>query len=522
MTTTTGGRTADRAHARSGSALAVGGLVAALALAACGTEVAGGSASGLASLRIGSAAGAQPAADSSGGKLASGWTLDGALPAGPGSGPVLRFTGAPGEDDVRALAAALGLTAAPDKRAHGWVVDGPTGELRVRSDASGQWSFARTVDCPTYYVDVDSSDGNTGVSCAVGESPGAASDLPLLTDDAALAAAAPVLTAAGVSASPRVLAGAGGQSGTVAVVVADPTVADLPTSGLRSVVDVDTQGVLGATGWLGDLSADGDYPVVSAQQAFDRLDAMPRALADMACPEIAPGPMESPADDPMPMPCKSDPVVITGATFGLMLSWEDQSPILVPAWLFDVKGWDDPMAQVAVADQYLADPTPLPEPTTGTGGGSAIPPNPGPSGTVDTPVEPPSVGVGQCGTQDGSTGSCGEPGTSGGGGTDPSTGSGGGQPGAETPAIEKAYLDTNGTTLALVGWGGVCSEYNGIADESSSTVKVQIIGRSTLGPDEACIEIAQEIKVVVELDAPLGSRTLTDAATGLKIPVTRT
>ncbi|MFC6238825.1 hypothetical protein [Longivirga aurantiaca] len=507
MTTSTGTRRAGRSSTRSSSALAVGGLVAALALAACGTEVAGGSASGLAPLRIGSAAGAQPAADSSGGKLASGWTLDGTLPAGPGSGPVLRFTGAPGEDDVRALAAALGLTAAPDKRAHGWVVDGPTGELRVRSDASGQWSFARTIDCPTYYVDVDSSDGNTGVSCAVAESPGAASDLPLLTDDAALAAAAPVLAAAGVSASPRVLAGAGGQSGTVAVVVADPTVADLPTSGLRSVVDVDAQGVLGATGWLGDLSTDGDYPVVSARTAFDRLDAMPRALADIGCPEIAPGPMESPADDPMPIPCKVDPLVITGATFGLMLNWEDRTPILVPAWLFDVTGWDDPMAQVAVADQYLADPTPLPEPSTGTGGGSAIPPDPG---TPETPVAPPTEEPGV------------EPGGSG-GGSDPSTGpGGGGQPGVETPAVEKAFLDTNGTTMALTGWGGVCAEYSAVVDESSTTVKVQIVGRSTLGPDEACIEIAQELKVLVELDSPLGSRTVVDATTGLPVPVTRT
>ena len=195
------------------------------------------------------------------------------------------------------------------------------------------------------------------------DSPDAASDLPLLTDDAALAAAAPVLAAAGVSTPPRVLAGAGGQSGTAAVVVADPAVAGLPTSGLRSVVDVDTQGVLGATGWLGDLSTDGDYPVVSAQTAFDRLDAMPRALADIACPEIAPGPMESPADDPMPLPCKVDPLVITGATFGLMLSWEDAEP--------------DPRAGVAVHGAGLGRPD-------GAGGcGRPVPRRPGTAARAD-------------------------------------------------------------------------------------------------------------------------------------------
>ncbi len=400
----------------------------------------------------------------------------------------------------------------------------PRASLRVRSDAAGQWSFSRSTDCPSYFVDVDRTDGSTGVSCAVGGEPVSvtvplppdapsdaptANDLPLVSDDAALAAAEPVLTAAGVDAQPRVYGGASGQSGTVAMVVGDPTVAGLPTAGLRTVVDVDTTGVLGATGWLGDLTADGDYPVISAQKAFDRLDQLPRALAAIACPEIAPGPLESPGDDPKPIPCPTpEPMAVTGAAFGLTLSWEGMTPILVPAWLFQVAGWDDPLVQVAVADEYLADPTPAPEPSAGTGGGSAIPPNPGPSGPVDTPVAPPTPNPGT------------PPGN--GGGTDPSTGTGGGQPGAETPAIEKAYLDTNGTTLALVGWGGVCSEYTGIADESSSAVKVQIVGRSTLGPDQACIEIAQEIKVVVELDAPLGTRTLTDAATGLKIPVTRT
>ena len=115
-----------------------------------------------------------------------------------------------------------------------------------------------------------------------------------------------------------------------------------------------------------------------------------------------------------------------------------------------------------------------------------------------------------------------EPGSGGSGGSDPSTGSGGGQPGAETPAVEKASLGGNGTTLALTGWGGVCAEYTAVADESSTAVTVQIVGRSTLGPDEACIEMAQEITVVVELASPLGDRTILDSTTGLPVPVTRT
>ncbi len=501
MTTSTSTQTTKRARARTSSALAVGGLVTALALAACGTEVANGSGEGLAPLRIGSASGnGAPAAgsDSSGGKLASGWTLQGSLPAGPGSGPVLRFTGAPGEDDVRALAAALGLTAAPGKRAHGWVVDGKAGQLRVRNDASGQWSFSRSSDCPSYFVDVDRTDGSTGVSCAVADAPASvtvplppdapsdaptANDLPLVTDDAALATAEPVLAAAGVDATPRVRGGAGGQSGTVASVVADPTISGLPTSGLSSVVDVDGQGVVGATGWLGDLTADGDYPVLSAQKAFDRLDSMPRPLAAIACPDIAPGPMESGA--PETMPCASpEPMVITGATFGLTLSWEGLTPILVPAWLFAVTGWDTPLAQIAVADQYLADPTPIPEPTTGTGGGSdpgsggsAIPPQPG---TPDTPVEPPTDR-----------------------GLSP-------EPAPGYVSIVSAIASADGMSLTLVGWGGVCAEYSGEVKEDPAHVYGYVTSRSTLAPDEACIEIAKEIKVTVKLQEPLGSRTVID------------
>ena len=88
--------------------------------------------------------------------------------------------------------------------------------------------------------------------------------------------------------------------------------------------------------------------------------------------------------------------------------------------------------------------------------------------------------------------------------------------------MEKAYLDSNGTTLALTGWGGTCAEYSAVADESATTVKVQIVGRSTIGPDEACNAMAVEIKAVVELDAPLGDREVVDAATGLPVPVTRT
>ena len=96
---------------------------------------------------------------------------------------------------------------------------------------------------------------------------------------------------------------------------------------------------------------------------------------------------------------------------------------------------------------------------------------PGNPGTTETPAPPPSdPGL--------------DPSASSGGGTS----SGGGSAGSVT--VDQAFLDTDGTTLALVGVGGVCAEYSGVVDEAPDAVKVQIVGRSTLAPDMACIEIA--------------------------------
>lgn len=480
---------------RTTSTLVAGGLAAAIALVGCGTEQAGsGSGSGLPLLRIG-AAGAVAQADSGKGGGDNGYQLDGTLPDGPSSAPVARFDGAPSEDEVRALAAALGIGADLERRDHGWIVQDREGVLRVRSDASGLWAFSRSSDeCPSYSIDIDSPGGaDTGVSsCAVavdgGETPGAAKPVPV--DDDALAAAQPVLDAVGLDEQPT-LSPTDGR--TVRTVSVDPVVAGLPTVGLRTFVDVDVDGVSGAMGWLGDAAAGDEYPLISAKTAFDRLVAMPRPLPAIGCPETTEGP-----DVGAPDFCgQPQTVVVTGAELGLMLAWEGRAPILVPAWHFAVDGWTDPLAAVAVEDRYLADPEPIggggasTEPSAGTGGG-VEPGNPG-SGE---PVEPPATDPG----------------------TDPGLSP---EPVPAVPngvAIEKAAVSDDGRTLKLTGWGGVCAEYSAIADEAADAVKVQILGRSTLGPNEACIEIAKEITVTVTLEAPLGDRAVVDATTGATVP----
>ena len=531
---------------RGGSAFAVVGLTAALTLSACGTVHSGSG--DLPALRIGTGTATGAKADSAlaPGTYTSGYTLDGTLPDGPSTGPVARFGDGPSEDTVRALAAALHLSGTPVHHDHGWVVSSSSGELRVRDDASGAWSFSRmTGPCLTYQVDVDSPDANSGSACAVATDGGVATapdataapgtPVPVASAPAAaatdvgtalppdsstgaktvasgtavnpinpspsepaytgpskadaIAAAEPVLTAAGLDGTPTALEGYGSQRS----VVVDPTVLDLPTVGMRTVVDVDNDGVLGAMGWLGTASLDRDYPLISAKTAFDRLASLPQPEPALArdCPvEVSPS---ATGDDPVP--CGSwtpTPAVVTGATLGLQMWWEGSAPILVPTWLFTVTGWSDPLTMIAVQDSYLADPTTDPGGSGSSPGssGSAVPP----SSATEKPAPPPSV----------------DPGT--GGGTD-------GSAGVETPSITGAGLSDDGMVLKVTFYGGVCSEYSVISDESDTTVKVQVTGRSTIGPDQACVEIAKEYTLPVKLAAPLGDRQVIDASTGERVQV---
>ena len=454
------------------------GLVALLTLTACGTQVATGDGDGPPPLRIGTASSLVSAADTvthsgAGGAV----TLDGVLPTGPDRAAVQRYAdGRMPQERVRDLAGALGLAADPVRRTHGWEVDSGGSLLRVR-DGDGEWSYSRAgLTCPAYLVDVETPYGGSTVSCAVGGREGASPTpaLPVPSDAVALAAATPVLAVAGLDDDARLLPYAGGLSRTV---VADPVVAGLPTSGIRSVVDVDRTGVTGAYGRLGTTTAGPTYPIVSARTAYDALVTAPRPLPELACVESKDGSTLCP---------KPTPLVVTGAVLGLELASDDGAPVLVPAWLFSVRGATEPLTAVAVEPRYLADP----EPGTQPGGGS-VPGSTGGSGgtepsvpAADPPVDPPE------------------------------------EPSAVGAAVTSATVSADGRTVTLVGWGGVCATYSAIADEGRLVVKVQIVGTSTIGPDQACIDMAQETRVRVTLAAPLGSRVLRDATTDEIVPVT--
>lgn len=85
---------------------------------------------------------------------------------------------------------------------------------------------------------------------------------------------------------------------------------------------------------------------MSAERAFERLKEQPVPLGGAEpAPAIAPA---TPGVSPRP-------AKITGADLGLMLDWEGDgsSPVLVPAWLFEVEGQEAPVAVVAIEDEHL-------------------------------------------------------------------------------------------------------------------------------------------------------------------------
>ena len=301
---------------------------------------------------------------------------------------------------------------------------------------------------------------------------------------AALDVAGQVLAALGIEGTPRAL-DAWSDSRTVLV---DPVVGGMPTVGVATTVDVDTSGVVAATGRLEAPAAGPDYPILTARGALDRLGSLPQPMPAVDCPVSKDGTTSCSAG-------ALEPTVVTGATLGLMLSYDSVDPVLVPAWLFTVDGWTDPMPVIAVTDQYLGGATPSP----GSGSGSS-PGSGGPDATL-SPIPPATGDLPATRTSD--------PGTV--VGPTPI------QPGGV--AVTSASLGKDGRTLTLTGWGGVCAEYRGDAKETDTEVYVVINSTPTVDKDMACIELAKEISVDVVLQAPLGSRTVQDGNTGETLKV---
>ena len=432
----------------------------------------------------------------------SGYTLTGTLPAGqPDDAPAYTLPKGPADASlVGALAKALKAgTAVRD--GDGWRAGG----LFVSGDAGQSWWFAPcAADTPVSSGErvACAVDGGVGVAPAPADGGGSASgsggasspgsapsagtttvspapppvgspspEPAPMSADAVRSAAAPVFAALGLDAADaRVETWAYGGSATLRA-----TLGGLEVAGMQTTVQVDRDGaVQGGGGYLATPDKGDTYPLVTAQDAYDELPPM---ATPMLCPV-------SPDGKGCGTP---QPVEITGAHLGLMLSpLLDGGQALVPAWLFEAKGWTEPIAVVAVQKQYLPQPTPAPtskpEPGASTEPGGAVPPAPPAS-------------------------------------TEPN----GGSPGTarESFSFDKAARGTDPASVVVTyGDSSSCVHENvtAAAKESADTVWV-LLEADARDPGTACTEDYRAVEKVVPLQAPLGDRRVVDITTNKAVPL---
>ncbi|MFJ9420926.1 hypothetical protein [Streptomyces sp. NPDC101249] len=377
------------------------------------------------------------------------YRADGDLPTGPASAPVYRATGEVTEAEVARLAKALGLDGTPVARGQSWQVgsakDGAGPDLTVDRAAPGIWSFHR------YAAGSDAC--GSAARCATEPSDGAAEPVG---QAAARKAAAPVLKAIGQDGAKL---DAGQVTGAQRVVNADPVVGGLPTFGWTTGLTVGANGELvGGTGRLKAPVAGADYPVLGAAETLALMNEAPVTDHRMGVGGCA---SAVPLKDRLEQPCGSGTGTGTGtsgsaaggtvtvgdAEFGLALRTRQGQPLLVPSWLFEVRGTDGrdgyTVAHPAVDPAYLTSPSaPSQEPTAG-----------GSAGPRDVRVD--------------------------------------------------GYR-ADGRELTVGFTGGVCADYTATAEESDGAVTVTVTEKPWKG--KVCVMIAKEMRQKVTLDAPLGDR----------------
>ncbi|WP_412078217.1 hypothetical protein ACLF6K_30240 [Streptomyces xanthophaeus] len=462
-------------------AWAIGSIAAAVLFAGGGTAYWASTAHGDATGggRTGDSAASAPrsAGDPSGPGIAPGepdpsgggvvYRAEGKLPEAPATAPTFTATGEVTSAEVARLAAALGIPGAPRLSGDVWLAgeaaDGSGPRLTVTRKAPATWNFSR----------FQAGGGGVGDDCVRGKDtcgpatlPGGAGDAGKaagasggkpVSEEAAKAAAAPVLAAAGLE-GPRLDARL--TQGAVRVVSADPVVGGLPTQGWSTKVSVDAGAqVVAGSGELKAPERSGEQRVVGAVEALARLNSAsggsdgtgpgPSGCATSVPldPQTPPGATDTLPCNPEPRPMKPPRTeTVRGAVLGLVPGTVSGARGLVPAWLFEVAGKDGGPGRT-VAQPAAAEESPAP-----------VPP------------------------QDGRT----------------------------VPGFSYKEADRK---LTVNFWGSVCSTYALEAREQAESVLVKIIDTPNQ-PGQACIMLAQEMSLTATLKEPLGDRKVLDATTG--------
>jgi len=308
---------------------------------------------------------AEPAAGGSDASSSSGYELAGSLPSGqPDPQPVYRLRAAE-SGDAAVVAAALGIDGNLTEIDGGWVIRAAGGNrLAVRVD--GSWTFG--MDC---FADQPIEKESLDVMCASAAGGGVAvpSDVatpaptPFPTPPPGPPAAEAEKVASGIFerlgiGTENIVSYVGSPTTSVS---AAPAFDGKQTSGWSTRLDIDVDDhVVGGDGWLPRAIRGDDYPVITAQSAFDQLQRIPMGRPDicMVRKDGKPGCEEPP------------PIKVTGAVLGLTIAHDAKGAVLVPAWLFAVEGQNDPIAQIAIDPAYLAPPdapdSPAPVPPDGS------------------------------------------------------------------------------------------------------------------------------------------------------------
>ncbi|WP_411105933.1 hypothetical protein [Streptomyces sp. cmx-4-9] len=465
--------------ARRRPAWAIGSIAAAVLIAGGGTAYWASTAHGDGGGAGHSAASAPRRADGSGDPSAPGiapgepdpsgggvvYRAEGRLPEAPASAPSFTASGEVSAEEAARLAAALGLSGTPRENGDVWLAgeaaDGSGPRLTVTRKAPGSWNYTRfradgagddcvrgkdTCGPATLPRDLGGGAGDQGGTTASGTP---------VSEEAAKAAAAPVLAAAGL-AGPRLDARL--TQGAVRVVTADPVVGGLPTQGWSTRVSVDAGSrVVAASGELKAPQRAGDQQVVGAVEALARLNAASSgtdgsAPGPSACATSVPLDPQSPPAATDVLPCNPEPrpmkpprtETVRGAALGLVAGTVDGTRGLVPAWLFEVAGKDGGPGRTVAQ----------------------------PAAAAQSPAPP--------------------------------------KDGRAVPGVSYQEADRK---LTVNFWGSPCSTYALEAREQDGSVLVKITDTPNQ-PGQACIMLAQDMTVTAELRQPLGGRKVLDATTG--------
>ncbi|MET7651368.1 hypothetical protein [Streptomyces sp. NPDC005486] len=381
------------------------------------------------------------------------YRADGTLPDGPASAPVYWAKGEVTKDGVARLAEALGAEGTPVVDGEAWKVgagnDGSGPVLRVNRQAPGMWTFSR------YAPGTDNCTGATDKCAGTSVTPTG----DPVSEETAKKAAAPVLEAVGQDGAE---VDASQVMGTQRIVNADPVIGSLPTYGWTTGISVNAQGeVVGGNGQLEAPSKGDTYPLLSAREALDALNAAPgtdhrMGIGGCASPVPLKDRLESPCGSSTGAP-KGETATVEDAVLGLAPHTSGGRQVLVPSWLFEVKasGAADgyTVTQPAVEPAYLK------------------------SATTPTPTASSS---------------------------------------SKTRDVQVDGYTVEGKELTVSFTGGVCADYKAKAAESGDEIKVTVT--ETPWPDKICILIAKEYHQMVRLDEAPGDRKVV-GADGRAIPL---